>query len=128
MHWTKKMTNETCKNKKNFFIKLLSVTNFRKYKLFDCYCHLPITLTNSSLDPDQARQNVGPDLNQNSLTLLMVFLKEFFENVNFENDQQTTIKYAKLPSMQGANIKCICCRNMPITGFCCDKNQIVGTK
>ena len=25
------------------------------------YCHLPLTFENS-LDPDQARQNVGPDL------------------------------------------------------------------
>ena len=31
-------------------------------------CRLLITFVNS-LDPDQARQNVGPDLDQNSLTL-----------------------------------------------------------
>ena len=30
---------------------------------------------------------------------LMVFPKEFFVNVNFENNQQTTKKHAKLPSM-----------------------------
>ena len=31
----------------------------------------------NSLDPDQDRQNVGPDLDPNGLTLI-VFLKEFF--------------------------------------------------
>ena len=31
------------------------------------FCHLLITFANS-LDPDQARQNVGPDLDPNSLT------------------------------------------------------------
>ena len=57
--------------------------------------HLQVPSANSqfanSLDPDQARQNVGPDLDANCLTL-MVFLKDFFENVNFEEkeNQQTT--------------------------------------
>ena len=31
------------------------------------FCHLLITFANS-LDPDQARQNVGPDLDHNRLT------------------------------------------------------------
>ena len=31
---------------------------------------------------------------------LMVFLKEFFQKVNFEKNQQTTKKHEKLPSMQ----------------------------
>ena len=41
-----------------------------------------ITFANS-LDPDQDRQNVGPDLDPNCLTL-MEFPKEFFEKVDFE--------------------------------------------
>ena len=45
-------------------------------------CLLLITFVNS-LDPDQARQNVGPYLDSNCL-ILMVFLKEFFEKVDFE--------------------------------------------
>ena len=32
--------------------------------------------------------------------ILMVFLKEFFQKVNFEKNQQTTNKHEKLPSMQ----------------------------
>ena len=32
------------------------------------FCHLLITFS-SSLDPDQAQQNVGPDLDQKCLTL-----------------------------------------------------------
>ena len=38
----------------------------------------------NSLNPDQDRQNVGPDLNPIPLTLLIVFLKAFFEKVDFE--------------------------------------------
>ena len=69
-----------------------------------CLCHLLITFVNS-LDPDQARQNVGPDLDPNCLTLIISFflrywllsiydryarviLKEFFEKVNFEKKIQ----------------------------------------
>ena len=39
-----------------------------------------ITFTNS-LDPDQDRQNVGPDLDT-----LIVFMKEFFEKVNLKKN------------------------------------------
>ena len=55
----------------------------------------------NSLDPDQARQNVGPDLDSNCLTL-MVFLIDFFEKINFEKNPQLIKKHAKLPSMQRA--------------------------
>ena len=47
------------------------------------FCHLLITFANS-LTPDQDRQNVGHDLDPNCLTLLILFLKDFFEKVNFE--------------------------------------------
>ena len=47
------------------------------------FIHLLITFANS-LNPDQDRQNVGPDLDPNHLMLLMLFLKEFLEKVNFE--------------------------------------------
>ena len=47
--------------------------------------------------PDHAQQNVGPDLDPNCI----LFLKEFFEKVDFENNHQTTKKnHEKLPSMQ----------------------------
>ena len=45
--------------------------------LFACWCHLLITLA-YSLDPDQDRLNVGPDLDTDGIP------KEFFENVDFE--------------------------------------------
>ena len=54
---------------------------------------LLITFANS-LDPDQARQNVGPDLDPNCLTL-MVFLKEFFEKDDFEKKYQQMSKHMK---------------------------------
>ena len=41
----------------------------------------------NSLEPDQARQNVGPDLYPNSLTL-KVYLKIFFKKVDFEKKIQ----------------------------------------
>ena len=52
----------------------------------------------NSLDPDQARQNVRPDLDPNCLTL-MVFLKEFIEKDDFEksSDDKT---HEKLPRIQ----------------------------
>ena len=46
------------------------------------FCHLLITVANI-LDPDQARQKVGPDLDPNCLTLI-IFLKEFFEKVDLK--------------------------------------------
>ena len=51
-------------------------------------CRLLITFLNS-LDPDQARLIFGPDLDPNHLTLI-VFLKEFFEKLNFLKSQQMT--------------------------------------
>ena len=47
------------------------------------FFRLLITFANS-LDPDQDRQNVGPDLDPNYLTLI-VFPKEIFEKIFFEN-------------------------------------------
>ena len=48
------------------------------------FCYLMITFANS-LDPDQDRQNVGPDQGSNLLTLWSeIFLKEFLEKVDFE--------------------------------------------
>ena len=58
--------------------------------LVDNFCCLLITIANS-LDLGQARQNVGPDLDPNCLTL-MVFSKEIFEKVSFEKNQQTATK------------------------------------
>ena len=39
------------------------------------------------------------------LQYVLVFLKEFFEKVNFEKSQQTTKIHEKLPSMQRVNDK-----------------------
>ena len=60
--------------------------------LFLLFCRLLINFANS-LDPDQARQKVGPDLDPNGLTL-MVFLKELLKKGVFGKNQQTTM-YAK---------------------------------
>ena len=67
-------------------------------KAFTHCCRLLITFANS-LDPDQAIQNVPSDLDPCCLTLI-VFLKEFFEYIDFENKMQTTKKHAKSPGRQ----------------------------
>ena len=54
------------------------------------FCLL-ITFANS-LDADQDRQNVGPDLDPNCLTLLTVFLKELFDSVGFGSGLQSACK------------------------------------
>ena len=51
----------------------------------------------NSLDPDQARQKVGPDLHPNCLTL-MVFLKECFEKKSAGDKNNE-----RFPSMQRAD-------------------------
>ena len=40
-----------------------------------------------------------PDLGSKLFDTLLVFLKEFFLNVDFEKNQQTTKKYARFPSI-----------------------------
>ena len=47
------------------------------------YSRLLITFANS-LDPDQDRQNVGPDPGPNHLTVLKVFMKELLKKLKFE--------------------------------------------
>ena len=47
----------------------------------------------------QERQNVGPDLHLNRLTVIDS-VPELIENINFENSQQMKTKYEKLLSMQ----------------------------
>ena len=57
-----------------------------------------ITFANS-LDPDQAHQNFRLDLDPFFLHSdhHQVFLKEFFDEVDFENNQQTTKSMKNFP-------------------------------
>ena len=48
--------------------EMLNGKHFNSFPAGSDFCRLLITLANS-LDPDQARQNVGPDLDPNCLTL-----------------------------------------------------------
>ena len=50
--------------------------------IFAYWSRLLITFANS-MDPEQARQNVWPDLEPTCLTL-MIFLKEIFKKVNLK--------------------------------------------
>ena len=62
----------------------------------------------NSLDPYQARQNVRPDLDPICLCQ-MVFLKDFFEKVDFEKNQQMTKKHENFSRGQRLNLhdKCL---------------------
>ena len=55
------------------------------FLLFACGWRLVVSwlLFANSLDPDQARQKVGPELDPSCLTTIL-FLKEFFKEVDFE--------------------------------------------
>ena len=50
----------------------------------------------NSLDQDQDHQEVGPDLDPNHLTLLIVFLEDFFLNLIFKKIPQMTTKSWKI--------------------------------
>ena len=51
-----------------FSLLLAHLIKLNSFLASDDFCHLLITFANS-LDPDQDRQNVGPDLDPNCLTL-----------------------------------------------------------
>ena len=53
----------------------------------------------NSLEPDQAKQQFGPDLDPNCLTL-RVYLREFLEKVDFEKNQQMKKEHEKFPRGQ----------------------------
>ena len=59
------------KNKKNISLSSAEfahrVVTVNSFPTSGDFCHLLISFSNS-LDPDQARQNVGPDLDPNCLT------------------------------------------------------------
>ena len=59
---------------------LVSEENNKAFKFFPASGDFPCLLITSanSLNPDQAQQNIRPDLDPNCLDTLMVFLKDFF--------------------------------------------------
>ena len=62
----------------------------------------------NSMEPDQARQTVEPDLDPNCLTLLTIFLKEYLKKIILKKkNQPMTKRHAKLPSMERVKQACI---------------------
>ena len=59
--------------------KKICLLLFNSFPASGNFCHLLITFANS-LDPDQAKQNVWPDLDP-LFDTLMIFLKEFFSKL-----------------------------------------------
>ena len=63
-----------------------------------------LTTFANRLDPDQARQNVGLDLDLNCLTLRLDYRKNFSKKLILKK-KQTKKKHEKLPSRQSVNIR-----------------------
>ena len=57
----------------------------------------------NSVDPHQARQNVGTDLDPNWLTLCNCIAERIFQKVDFEKKLSDDKKHAKLPNRQRVN-------------------------
>ena len=66
----------------------------------------PLTIANS-LDPDQARQYVGLDLDPNCL-MLDGYLNEIFDKDHFEKKKyEQTTNHEEFPNMQRVDQKCV---------------------
>ena len=61
----------------NTLIFLFGLIQINSFLASSDFCGLLITFA-SSLEPDQERQNVGPDMDQNCSTLSDSVLEEFF--------------------------------------------------
>ena len=80
----------------SYYINALLASNYFRHLLNK------LSLQTVWMDPDQVRHNVGPDLNPNCLVhTQIVFLKEFFVNLNYEKNLQTTKTY----TITQANLK-----------------------
>ena len=67
----------------------LSINVFHSTVNSACFCHLLITFANS-LEPDQARQNVWPDLDPNFLTLKDCLEKKIILNTDDKKSLKIT--------------------------------------
>ena len=79
-------------------MRLWYLVHMHIHSLTLSYCRMLITFVNR-LDPDQARQNIGPDLDN-----LMVFLKEFFGKVDLEKISRRQKSMHNFPGGKELNI------------------------
>ena len=86
-------------NFENNLLSFKSIAIFISFHASGDFCRLLLTFANS-LDPDQARQNVGFDL----ISTRLYSKKNHFENGIFEKHQQTTKQKTQLPSMQRVKV------------------------
>ena len=56
------------------------------------------------MEPDQDRQNVGPDLDPNCVTLLLYSERIFLKKFILKKNQQKIKKHAKLPCRQSSKL------------------------
>ena len=83
----------------NLLLSFISIAIFIYFHASGDFCRLLLTFANS-LDPDQARQNVGFDL----ISTRLYAKKNHFENGIFEKHQQTSKHETQLPSMQRVKV------------------------
>ena len=98
-----KTTHRISEVSMNFYCFCISILILNSFPACsNIVCRLLILLTNS-LNPDQARQKVGPDLDPNCLTLWWYFWKNSLKMLIFEKSADDRKNHAKLPSMQQVN-------------------------
>ena len=94
---SEKMSTSKGKN----LLPVLSPLKVNSFPAVGDFCLLLINFANS-LDPDQAWQNVGPDLDPNCLTLWWYSWKIFLKKLILK--KFTDDKKAELPSLQRVNL------------------------
>ena len=91
-----------CITNRSIIIQVISVEAFlNSFPTSGNFCHLLITFANS-LDPDKARQNIGPDLDSNCLTFWWYSWKNFWKNL-LKKKSTDDKKACRLRSMQRVN-------------------------
>ena len=81
-------------NRTSTTLKNIAPVYFISYIASGDFCRLLITFA-TILSPDQDRQNINPDISKlfdTGFDTLIVFLKEYFEEVNFD-DNKSIKKY-----------------------------------
>ena len=99
----RKVNRGLVKNEGSLHSPLLSLNSFLAD---DDHCRLLITFANS-LDPDQVRQKVSPDLDPKPLGFLIAFLKELFEKNNFDKKSTDNKSMENCPACKDTSLHSI---------------------
>ena len=108
-------------------LKFFPAQSINSFPASGDFRHLLITFANS-LDPDQARQNIRPDLDQNCLTLWWYSWKIFLKSKikKKKNPQKTKKEHAKLSSMKRVKLMLRCVDICKVCWFVCLSWEFYG--